>query len=417
MTAVGVVMVREFMQRVRTKSFIISTIAAPVIMLAIIVVPAWIGARDAMSDRLIALVDETGVLAEGVVPRLEAVGFSVEVLEGGSVDHEGLRERLEAEEFEGALYLGPETLDRGTARWVGKGAPSTLRRLGIQEGVSRTALEVRLRGSGEDEAVSALLRGGLLEVETFEEDDRVARMTGMGAGFLGAFLLYMVLIIYGSMVLRAVLEEKTGRIVEIIVSSMRPWELMLGKVLGVGAVGLFQLAIWAVAGSLILTLGVPYLLAFLPMDAELLTQVREVMPGAGVLAFFVLCFLLGYFLYASLFAAVGAMCSTEEEAQQLQFPVVMLVVFPIVLLMPTLENPDASWAQGVSLFPFFAPILMFARVAAGAAAVWEVALSVVLMLGALWVTAWIAGRIYRVGILMQGKRPTIPELWRWVRQG
>jgi ABC-2 type transport system permease protein len=249
------------------------------------------------------------------------------------------------------------------------------------------------------------------------EDDRVARMTGMGAGFVGAFLLYMVLIIYGSMVLRAVLEEKTGRIVEIIISSVRPWELMLGKVLGVGAVGLFQLVIWAAAGSLILTMGVPYLLAFLPIEAELLAQVRDVLPGVGVVAFFVVCFLLGYFLYASLFAAVGAMCSTEEEAQQLQFPVVMLVVFPIVLLMPTLENPDASWAQAASLFPFFAPILMFARVAASAAAMWEVGLSVVLMVGALWVTAWVAGRIYRVGILMQGKRPTVPELWRWIRQG
>jgi ABC-2 type transport system permease protein len=416
-TAVGVVMAREFMQRVRTRSFMIATIAAPVIMVGIIVVPAWIGARDAMSERVIVLVDRTGVLAEGVIPRLEAVGYSVEVVEPGSTEYEGLRERLEAGDLQGAVYVGQETLERGTARWVGKDAPSVLRRLGIQEGVSRTALEVRLRGSGEDEAVLALMGGGVLEVETFGEDDRVARITGMGAGFVGALFLYMVLMIYGSMVLRAVLEEKTGRIVEIIISSVRPWELMLGKVLGVGAVGLFQLVIWAAAGSLILTLGVPYLLAFLSMDAEFLTRVSDVTPGAGVLAFFVVCFLLGYFLYASLFAAVGAMCSSEEEAQQLQFPVVMLVVFPIVLLMPTLENPDASWAQAASLFPFFAPILMFGRVAVGAAASWEVALSVVLMLGALWVTAWIAGRIYRVGILMQGKRPTVPELWRWVRQG
>jgi len=418
MRTVGVVVAREFLQRVRTKSFIISTIAAPVILLGIFVVPAWFGAREAMAERKIALVDRTGVLAEGLLPRLEAVGFEVEGVEPDSPEEEGLRERLEDEDLSGVVFLDQETLERGTARWVGKESPSTLRLLGIREGVSRTALEVRLRDTGEAEAVGALLGGGTLEIETLEpEADEVARRTGMAAGFIGAFFLYMVLIIYGSMVLRAVLEEKTGRIVEIIVSSVRPWELMLGKVVGVGAVGLFQFAIWAVAGALIMTLGVPYVMGLLPVETGTMHQVREALPGLGVVGFFAICFLVGYFLYASLFAAVGAMCSSEEEAQQLQFPVVMLVVFPVVLVMPTLQSPDATWALLASLFPFFSPILMFARVAAGAAAPWEVGLSVALMVGTLWVTAWVAGRIYRVGILMQGKRPTLPEMWRWVREG
>jgi len=418
MRIVGVVLGREFAQRVRTKSFVISTVAAPILMLGFLIVPAWFGSRDAMAEREIAVVDRTGVLAEGLVPRLEGVGYQVEVIPPGSAREDGLRSRLESHELEGALFLDDETLERGTARWVGKESPSTLRRLGIREGVTRTALEVRLRGTAEDDAVSALLGGGTLEVEALAaEADETARLAGMGVGFVGAFFLYMVLLIYGSMVLRAVLEEKTGRIVEVIVSSMRPWELMLGKVLGVGAVGLLQLAIWLGAGVLIVTLGLPFVMSALSADMDLLGQVRDHLPGVGVFAFFVICFLVGYFLYASIFAAVGAMCSTEEEAQQLQFPVVMLVVFPIVLIMPILENPDAAWASAVSLFPFFAPILMFARVAAGAVPLWEVGLSVVLMVGALWASAWVAGRIYKVGILMQGKRPTVPELWRWVREG
>lgn len=418
MTRVWVVLTREFLQRVRTKSFVISTIAAPVIMLGLLIVPAWFGAREAMAERNLALVDQTGVLAEGLAPRLKAVGYTVEIVDPHGPDVDGLRERLEDGELEGAVYLDEGTLERGAARWVGKDSPSTLRRVGIREGVSRTALEVRLRETAEDEAVGALMRGGALEIETLEPaTDPLHRFAGMGAGFVGAFFLYMVLLIYGSMLLRAVLEEKTGRIVEVIISSLRPWELMLGKVLGVGAVGLAQLAIWLAAGALILSLGLPFLLAYLPVEPELVSQVREYVPGAGVFAFFVFCFLVGYFLYASMFAAVGAMCSTEEEAQQLQFPVVMLVVFPVVLVMPILENPDAGWATVVSLFPFFAPILMFARVAVGGVPFWEIGLSMVLMLGALWVSAWVAGRIYRVGILMQGKRPTVPELWRWVRQG
>jgi len=237
----------------------------------------------------------------------------------------------------------------------------------------------------------------------------------MAAGFVGSFFLYFVLLVYGTQVMRAVLEEKTGRIVEIILSSVRPWELMLGKVLGVGAVGLTQLGIWLLSGLLIVSLGIPALVALIPAG-EVPAEIREALPGVGVGAFFLVCFLLGYFIYASLFAAVGAMCSSEEEAQQLQFPVVSLVIIPVILLMPVLERPETAFAVSVSLFPFFSPILMFARVAAGAAAWWEATLSVVLMTGTLFGTAWVAGRIYRVGILMQGKRPTVPELWRWLRQ-
>jgi ABC-2 type transport system permease protein len=416
MRTVGVVVVREFLQRVRTRAFLISTIGAPVILMGILVVPAWFSAREATAEFKIALVDRTGVLAQGLQPRLEAMGFQVEVVQPGSPEEDGLRQRLE-EELRGAVFLDTGTLERGSALWVGSEAPSALRRVGLREGVARTALEVRLRATGEADAVGALLAGGALEVETLEPVEAEAtRLAGMAVGFVGAFFLYMVIILYGSMVLRAVLEEKTGRIVEIIVSSMRPWELMLGKVLGVGAVGLFQLAIWSGAGLLIVGLAAPYLLGLLAAETRLVEQFQGFMPGPGVITFFVICFVVGYFLYASLFAAVGAMCASEEDAQQLQFPVVILVVFPVVLLMPTMENPDTGWAVAASLFPFFSPILMFARVAAGAAALWEVGLSIVLMLGALWGSAWVAGRIYRVGILMQGKRPTIPELWRWIRQ-
>jgi len=235
-------------------------------------------------------------------------------------------------------------------------------------------------------------------------------------GVAGAFILYFALLVYGAMVLRSVLEEKTGRIVEVILSSVRPWELMLGKILGVGAVGLTQLLIWVVFGALLLTLGAA---ALLPLVAEtgILDQVPVFLPGWGLVVFFLICFFLGYFIYASIFAAVGAMCSTEEEAQQLQLPVVMVVLVPFLFLLPVLEDPESRLATVLSLFPLFSPILMFARVAVDAAPPWQAGISVVGMVGALAVVAWVAGRIYRVGILMQGKRPTLPELWRWVREG
>jgi ABC-2 type transport system permease protein len=418
MSVVSTIIAREYMQRVRTKTFIISTLGAPIILLLLFLVPAIMGARSAEAENRIAILDRTGELQEMVIPALEEAGYSVERVAPDSPEEASLEERLESEELAGLLVLDQETLDRGVATWRGASAPSTLRRFGIQQAVVQVVLVKRLVGMEEGASIVALLAGGQLEVERLSDDApaEAERNAGMVAGFAGAFVLYVVLLIYGSSVLRAVMEEKTGRIVEVIISSVRPWQLMLGKILGVGAVGLTQLAIFVTLALLFFAAGVPRMLPMLP-DVDLPFNVMEFLPGPGVFAFFFLCFFTGYFLYASLFAAVGAMCTSEEEAQQIQMPVVLLVVVPVIFLMPTLDNPDSALAVGLSLFPFFSPILMFARVAAGAAPVWQASLSVVLMLVTLGLTAWVAGRIYRTGILMQGKRPTLPELWRWIRVG
>jgi ABC-2 type transport system permease protein len=189
---------------------------------------------------------------------------------------------------------------------------------------------------------------------------------------------------------------------------------MLGKILGVGSVGLTQLAVWVVFGALSLTMGLPALVAARPdmLDPE---SIAAALPGAGLSALFVGLFLGGYFLYSGLYAAVGAMCSTEEEAQQAQFPVVMLLIVPIMFLMPIIENPNSPMAVGASLVPFFSPVLMYARAATGAVPLWQIILALALLVVGIWAVAWVAGRIYRVGILMQGKRPTLPELWHWIR--
>ncbi len=418
MTVVGTIIAREYLERVRTKTFVISTLAAPVILLLIVLVPALTGARSAEAERQIALLDRTGVLGEEVADRLSQLGFQVERVEPvPGVDQE-LEERIEGRELAGVLVLDEATLERGEATWRGRSPPSALRRFGIQQAVTQTALVRRLVEMEEGAAVVSLLAGGGLRIETPAAEARPDedRTAGIVAGFAGAFLIYVVLLIYGSAVLRAVLEEKTGRIVEVVISSIRPWELMLGKIVGVGAVGLTQLAIFGLFGVLLVVMGIPALLPFLP-EGMIPVDLGEFVPSAGVLAFFVVCFLGGYFLYASLFAAVGAMCTSEDEAQQIQLPVLMLVVVPVVFVMPVLEDPDSALALGLSFFPFFTPILMFARVATGSAPAWQAALSVVLMAGTLLVTAWVAGRIYRTGILMQGKRPTLPELWRWIRAG
>jgi len=262
----------------------------------------------------------------------------------------------------------------------------------------------------------AILAGGELEVFLLEAGG--AGMNESDPQFLGAFIgalmLYMTILLYAVAVMRATLEEKTSRVVEILISSIRPSELMLGKILGVGSVGLTQLAVWVIFGVLAFTMGLPALVSARPelVDPEMISAA---LPGAGLAALFMALFIGGYFLYAAVYAAVGAMCSTEEEAQQAQFPVVMLLIFPVMFLMPIIENPNSALAVGTSLVPFFSPILMYARVATGSVPLWQVLTAIFLLFAGVLVVAWLAGRIYRVGLLMQGKRPTLPELWRWVR--
>jgi ABC-2 type transport system permease protein len=421
MSALPTVVAREYLTRVRSRTFLIGTLAAPLLFVGVVALSAWLGTLGADDEFRVGLVDRTGALERGLVPRLEELGLQVESLVGeepeGSL-REGVPplDRVERGELRGILEVDEETSRSGRAIWWGTEAPSVLRRVTIQQAVGQTVLEERFQGEA-DAGMMALLGGGSLETVLLGEDpDGEAEVAGVLLGVAGAFLLYFALLVYGAMVLRSVLEEKTGRIVEVILSSVRPWELMLGKILGVGAVGLTQLLVWVLFGAAVLALGAA---AVLPAVAEagLLERAPDFLPGPGLVGFFLICFVLGYFIYASIFAAVGAMCSTEEEAQQLQLPIVMLVLVPFLFLLPVMEDPESTLATVLSLIPLFSPILMFARVAVDAAPLWQAVLSVVGMVLALAGVGWVAGRVYRAGILMQGKRPTLPELWRWVRAG
>jgi ABC-2 type transport system permease protein len=236
-----------------------------------------------------------------------------------------------------------------------------------------------------------------------------------GVAYLGAFLMYMGILVYAVAVMRATLEEKTSRIVEIVISAMKPWHLMLGKIFGVGAVGLTQMGVWLLSGALLFAAGLPALVAARPELADL-EGIREALPGVGLVALFLGLFVFGFFMYSGLYAAVGAMCSTDEEAQQAQFPLIMILVVPIIMVISVIESPMTPLSTGLSLFPLFTPILMWARVVSGVVPAWQVVLSFVLMGAAIVAIAWVAGRIYKVGVLMAGKRPTLPELWRWVRE-
>jgi len=415
-TVVWAVIKREYLQRVRSRWFVISTVAAPLLMAALVFAPFLLsGNSSGGSTTEMVVVDQTGQLAAAIVPQLEAAGWAVRVAEDPSSEAT-LSDLLQAandEEIRGFLVLDDETLTSGNARYTSRDRPSGLRTATLQQAVVQTLVGLRMAEAGID---LSSLSGAGIEVDALATEEDDVEEVQFIAAYGGAFVLYFTVLLYAVAVMRSVLEEKTNRVVEIVLSSMRPFELMLGKILGVGAVGLTQIAVWVTAAVLLSKVGVPTMMAARPEFAAL-GSLEGVLPGPGFALLFLLFFLCGFFIYAGMYAAVGAMTNSEQEAQQAQAPMVILMVVPIVILPGVLQNPNATASVLLSLVPFFSPVLMFGRAIGGAAPVWQVALSVALMVMTLLAVAWIAGRIYRVGILMSGKRPTLPELWRWVRQG
>ncbi len=421
MRKIWVVLRREFVEKVRTKWFIISTVLGPVLMGAMIFLPVLMAGQGG-GERRIAVVDATSTdfghrLTEMFGGPLPVAAFRVpaELATLGAVA-DTLTRRVGAKELDGFLLVTDDAVESGRADYRGSNVSSP-RDVRILERVFREAvLTERLSRVGVDPHLVAQAR---IPVELRTMGIRGGRATdqsGEAAFFLAYamwFIMYIALLLYGVQVAGSVVEEKASRIVEVLVSSLRPFQLLAGKVAGVGAVGLLQLTIWAAAAWLALNQR-STLLALMGMDAAAGQGVSVPQVSAVTIGLFLAYFLLGYFLYAGMFAAVGAMSSTEAEARQAQMPVVMLLVVPTVLMVGILQQPDGDLALTLSLVPFTSPIAMPVRWAAAEVPLIELAASLVfLALGVVFMT-WIAARIYRVGILMYGKRPSPRELMRWV---
>jgi ABC-2 type transport system permease protein len=406
--SVWAVIRREYLQRVRSRWFVFATVGVPLLLVVATAVPVVLASRNEAAERTIVVLDRSGDIGSWVARALEKGGYVVEP--ATPIDEERVRRRVESGEVGGYLVVDRESLVAGHAKLVVNESPSAFRQLGIRQAVIQAALEFQLVGTGTD--VDQILSGGSLEIERIAGSGGGMNDPAFAAAYAGSFVLYMVILLYAVAVMRSVLEEKTNRIVEVILSSLSPWQLMLGKILGVGAVGLTQLAVWVVVGGALMVLGLPALLAARPE----LTAITSGLPGPSFFVYFLIFFLGGYFIFSALYAAVGAMCNSDEEAQQAQFPVMILIFVPVVALVGVIESPNSTLSVVLSLIPFFSPFLMFARAVGGAAPFWQVALSIVLMVLTLLGVAWVAGRIYRVGILMTGKRPTVTELLRWLRQ-
>lgn len=429
----------EYVRRVRSPWFVATTLLAPVFMIATIVVPvAIMAASDTVWIPRVAVVDHEGGLARGLIETLPE-GTDADV---SDAPLDTLRARLLAGPDDDRRLDGVVVLPRGVVAGTAEATVYTTGGFGeqaaIRDDVRETVRRVRLRRAGATDAVLAAIDGPVpvsLVTVAAAGDAEGGALARFGLANVLSLLIYTAILIYGAMVMRGVIEEKANRIVEVIASSVRPFDLMMGKVLGIGAVGLTQLVGWGVGlvglsvaaapfVALVADLGVDRPSGIAPTYDLPLTSSSPVgfdpaaLPALvtpGLMAAFVLFFLGGYLLFAGLFAAVGSMVDQEADAQSLQVPLMLPIMLPLLFLGYVADQPDAPLSVFLSLFPVSSPVLMVVRMTVSEVPAWEVALSLGILAAGFVGVIWLASRVYRVGILMTGKKATFADLWRWMR--
>jgi len=404
---------RELVERVRTPWFVVVTLLGPLFMIGMIVVPALLASESGKERERMVVVDlgaPTSTLGQTIVDQAPK-DWTVELAKPGtSVDE--LLHRIKTDEIDGFLTL-PADLEQvgGKAAPIYQGDNATNQ--GIVIRLNQLVIQaVLFERFGKDP--QAMLKLAVPMIDARHTTGETAGQSGTAifiAGYAVMIILYMSIVLYAVNVMRSVVQEKTNRIVEIMAAAAKPRALMFGKILGVGAVGLIQIAVWAAMALFSMHYRGDILGAFGVKAAG------WTMPplGPGQLAVIVGYFLLGYFFYASLYAAIGAMVSSEQEAQQAQTPVLLLLIVPMVCMQLVANDPRGGSAQLLTMLPFSAPILMPMRFLLDGASYTEVGISMLILALSTWLVAWVAARIYRVGILLYGKRPSLRELGRWIR--
>jgi ABC-2 type transport system permease protein len=437
---------REYLQRVRSRMFVVWTILGPLMMVLFTIVPAFIFQIKVGEATRIAIVDQSGRMYDRVQASILR-GHATEPARGNSADalnqnarervqkageltganyqieqvapvgrsleeiKLGLAERVRHNQLDGYIIIPPDILESGEAEYYGRNVGDVITREQLEESISRAVTEERMVAANIDPArvreMSEPVRMNTTKIsESGEEKDSGGLFYLV---FLVGFLIYLTLIMYGQVILAAVVEEKETRIAEVLFSSVSSFTLMMGKLIGVSLVALTQYAVWALA-----------FLAFALYGVNMLTErgldvALPQIPPVLVLYFF-LFFLLGYFIYATIYALVGSMVTTTQEGGQVSLPVIFMLVIGFYMAFPVLRAPNSSFAFWVSMVPFFSPITMMVRIVAQTPPFWQIALSFLIGCCTVVLLIWLAARIYRVGMLMYGKRATIPEVLRWLRQ-
>ena len=424
MRKVWIIAKREYLERVRTRSFIVMTFLIPALALGGFIAPALMNRGSGGTKHLVVVASDarTGELIrqqllklsdeqrkqgvpQQVQRNLPQVGTLVVDVDTNTSEAEraSLADKVNKKQLDGAIFATKDALANKKVPFLTRDVSGFIVNAEFQQAMNEALRRdlLKTRGLSDQEIDSA-----------FQTVDLAAQSpTGLGnpealffVVFGMAMIFYVVTLLHGISVMRAILEEKTSRVMEVMLSTAKANEMMAGKILGVGAVGLTQIVIWA-------------LMVLVPSTAGLIAA-ASILKGVisiGLVVYFVVFFLLGFALYSTLCAAVGAMVNSEQESQQLQFVVMMPMIISVFIMINIIQSPGGSLAVWASLFPLTAPLIMFLRVALQSPPWWQVAISIGLMAATTYGLVLVCGRIYRVGILMYGKKPTLPELMRWLK--
>lgn len=428
MNKIGLIIRREYLTRVRKKSFIIMSIIGPLLFGLVGVVPIWLASMEG-DEKIIEVLDESGYFRG----KFEGAGPASFRYLDNTLDE--AKDDLKSKNAYGLLYIPPLDLDNpeGITFFAEKN-PSIEIQISLERFLKNEIEEIKLEKSGIDKEQLDKIKTkvdliviNITEKGEKEGDVRVATV----AGYISAFLIYFFIFLYGVQTLRGVIEEKTSRIVEIIISSVKPFQLMMGKIIGIGAVGLTQLLIWIILTVMI------YQGALIFYDVKLsnskqieLTQNAQEAPNDDIdipeifekintinfplmIGTFLFYFLSAYLFYGSLFAAVGSAVDNDSDAQQFQLPITLPLIFSIMLLGAIIRDPHGDLAFWASIIPFTSPVIMMMRIPFDPP-VWQIILSMVCMVLGFIFTTWLAGRIYRIGILMHGAKVNYKILFKWL---
>jgi ABC-2 type transport system permease protein len=441
---------REYLYRVRSRFFVVATVMGPVMLALFAVVPVYIAQRNFGGATRLAVVDQSGkvyerfreALSETVdeddnedenedttaepgntnredqfqrSSKLSHAQFAVELVssDGRSLEEvkRQLSERVRQNELDGYVVIPADILADGKAEFYGRNTGDIFTRGTVASRLSRAVREQRLAENKIDQRVlhDAGRRVSLSSTKISSRGEERVSNSGFTFVFSFGLLIYVSVMLYGQLVLSAVLEEKETRIAEILFSSVRSFPLMMGKLVGVSLVALTQLSIWGLAFLFLAAFG-----AGMAAAQGVPLNIPHIAPMMFV--YFVLFFLLGYFIYATIYALIGSMVTTTQEGGQMAMPVVLMLVAGFYFVFPIIRSPNSPLAFWASMFPFLAPITMMVRITTETPPAWQIILSLSIGFATVVGLVWVASRIYRVGMLMYGKKATIPEVWRWVRQ-
>lgn len=458
MSKIGLIIKREYSTRVKKKSFIIMTILGPILFAALMITPAILMQLEDDEFKKIAVIDESGMFNDALknTTYIEFNDVSGAYYDEASVTYNLTKAKkdLKDSEYYALLYI-PHTAVQGVKGSVviySYQQPNIGVKMHIANGIEKRVEDIKLSIKAEEMGITQSQVDDILKVvntdiniitSTIDDDGTEKESSSeiaMIVGYIAGFLIYMFVFMYGSQVMRGVIEEKTSRIVEVIVSSVKPFELMMGKIVGVALVGLTQFILWVALTVGLVSVGQSIILKnydaskMTPQTVAVGSELDQstVAPDEKAMEFeqmfkavyaidyvtliisFLFYFIGGYLLYGALFAIVGSAVDSEADTQQFMLPITLPMVLGLFVMMSAMKNPNGSLAYWFSLIPFTSPIVMMARIPYGVPYI-DLVISMVLLVVTFVFTTWFAGKIYRVGILMYGKKVNYKELWKWFR--